>query len=410
MLDVSTSTSRMCWPKICGTTLAELADRKSRISLDEVRHAAAAAGPTRGFGQKLKERAAEGRFGLIAEIKRASPSGGLIRPDCDPVELARAYQRGGATCLSVLTEFAHFQGSAADLKMAREVVDLPVLRKDFVLDPWQVYESRAMGADCILLIIAALSDQQARDLAGLTRALDMDVLVEVHDRRELERALGLETSLIGINNRNLKTLVTDLTITEELAAMVPRRPLPDRRKRHSHVRGRPASRRGRADLLPGGREPAAPRRCGSGDPGADRRVTAGQPPAGGGPDRDFSHFDTRGQAAMVDVSGKAVTARTATARGRVVMLPETLALIRSGGSKKGDVLGVARIAGIMAAKRTAELIPLLSSAALVLGVAGADGGAGGGWRGDYGDGRHHWPDRGGDGGADRGLGGGPDGL
>ena len=105
--------------------------------------------------------------------------------------------------------------------MARDVVDLPVLRKDFVLDPWQVYESRAMGADCILLIIAALSDQQARDLAGLTRALDMDVLVEVHDRRELERGLGLETSLIGINNRNLKTLVTDLAITEELAAMVP---------------------------------------------------------------------------------------------------------------------------------------------------------------------------------------------
>jgi len=221
MLDVSTSATPDVLARICATTLADLADRKARISLDEVRHAAAAAGPTRGFGHKLKERAVAGRFGLIAEIKRASPSGGLIRPDCDPVALARAYKAGGATCLSVLTEFPHFQGSPADLKMAREAVDLPVLRKDFVLDPWQVYESRAMGADCILLIIAALSDQQARDLAALTRALDMDVLVEVHNRRELERGLGLETSLIGINNRNLKTLVTDLAITEELAAMVP---------------------------------------------------------------------------------------------------------------------------------------------------------------------------------------------
>ena len=224
MLDVSTSATPDVLARICATTRADLAERKARISLDDVRHAAAAAGPTRGFGHKLKERAAAGRIGLIAEIKRASPSGGLIRPDCDPVSLARAYKAGGATCLSVLTEFPHFQGSAADLKMARDVVDLPVLRKDFVLDPWQVYESRAMGADCILLIIAALSDQQARDLAGLTRALDMDVLVEVHDRRELERGLGLETSLIGINNRNLKTLMTDLATTEELAPLVP----PDR--------------------------------------------------------------------------------------------------------------------------------------------------------------------------------------
>ena len=207
--------------RICADTRAVVARRKAELSTEAMRAAAAQAGTTRGFGRCLKEATAKGGFGLIAEIKKASPSGGLIRPDFDPAILARAYEAGGATCLSVLTDEKYFQGSPDHLKAARAAVKLPVLRKDFILDEWQVYESRAMGADCVLLIMAALSDTQARDLEALARGLDMDVLVEVHDQRELERALGLETSLIGINNRNLKTLQTDLAITETLAPLIP---------------------------------------------------------------------------------------------------------------------------------------------------------------------------------------------
>ena len=211
--------------RICANTRAEVAQRKAARGIEVLRaEIAARDDQTRGFGHALKEATINGRYGLIAEIKKASPSGGLIRPDFDPAGLARAYKAGGATCLSVLTDEKWFQGSPAHLRAARAAVDLPVLRKDFILDPWQVFESRAMGADCILLIMAALTDAQARELEALARGLDLDVLVEVHDRRELERALGLETSLIGINNRNLKTLKTDLATTEELAPLVP----PDR--------------------------------------------------------------------------------------------------------------------------------------------------------------------------------------
>ncbi|MGA3001450.1 MAG: indole-3-glycerol phosphate synthase TrpC [Acetobacteraceae bacterium] len=211
--------------RICANTRMEVAVRKSKMPLEALRQIISARGDQpRGFGAALKDATIHGKYGLIAEIKKASPSGGLIRPDFDPATLARAYRDGGATCLSVLTDEKYFQGTAEHFRAARAAVELPVLRKDFILDSWQVYESRAMGADCILLIMACLTDAEARDLEALARNFNMDVLVEIHDKRELDRALGLETSLIGINNRDLRTLKTDLATTEELAPLVP----PDR--------------------------------------------------------------------------------------------------------------------------------------------------------------------------------------
>lgn len=208
--------------RICAATLAETRRREGEFSLAQLKSKVAhQKDRPRNFGVALKEKVADGQYALITEIKKASPSAGLIRTEFDPVALARTYAEAGATCLSVLTDEAFFQGSPDHLKAVREAVNLPILRKDFILDPWQVYESRLIGADCILLIMAALSDSAARELEELARALDMDVLVEVHDRRELERALGLQTQLIGINNRNLKTLETSLETTTELAPLVP---------------------------------------------------------------------------------------------------------------------------------------------------------------------------------------------
>ncbi len=207
--------------RICADTRLEVARRKAVAPLAEIEATARAAPPPRGFARALDATVAAGRFALIAEIKKASPSGGLIRPDFDPPALARAYQEGGATCLSVLTDGPHFQGDAAHLNAARAAVALPAIRKDFMLDPWQIAESRAMGADCVLLILAALTDDEAATLEVAAIAYGMDVLAEVHDGAELDRALRLQTRLIGINNRNLKTLKTDIATTIELAPRVP---------------------------------------------------------------------------------------------------------------------------------------------------------------------------------------------
>ena len=207
--------------RICAEKRIEISERQQRRPLPEVERAALGRGePTREFRAALARASATG-YGLIAEIKKASPSKGIIRKNFEPASLATSYQAGGATCLSVLTHTPYFKGQDEDLVAARHAVDLPILRKDFMLDPYQIFEAREMGADCILLIMAALSDEAARTLEETAEELGLDVLIEVHNRAELERACKLRSRLIGINNRDLTTLSVDLTTTESLINHMP---------------------------------------------------------------------------------------------------------------------------------------------------------------------------------------------
>jgi indole-3-glycerol phosphate synthase len=199
----------------------EVAERRRSHPLDAVAEAAGAAAPARGFQASLQKRIANGQPGVIAEIKKASPSKGVIRPDFQPVDIARSYAANGAACLSVLTDVDFFQGADAYLTAARAAVDIPVLRKDFVVDPYQVHETRALGADCMLLIVAALDIMQLTNLYWLGRDVGLDVLIEVHDERELEAALSLQPTMVGINNRNLKTFETRLDVTWGLLERIP---------------------------------------------------------------------------------------------------------------------------------------------------------------------------------------------
>lgn len=199
----------------------EVARRRTRMSPAALERRAREAGAPRGFRAALERARAPGRLALIAEIKKASPSKGLIRPDFDPPALARAYERGGAACLSVLTDAPSFQGAEAHLTAARGASTVPCLRKDFLVDPWQVAESRAIGADAILVILAIAEDSLAADLISEADRLGMDVLVEAHDEREVDRAAALGARLIGVNNRDLRTFSTDLSVTERLAQKIP---------------------------------------------------------------------------------------------------------------------------------------------------------------------------------------------
>lgn len=207
--------------KIIARKHEEIAERSQQVSLAEMIERASAADPCRGFVASMKAKIAAGQAAVIAEIKKASPSKGVMREHFVPAEIAVSYEKGGAACLSVLTDKDFFQGSEEYLQQARAACSLPVIRKDFIVDPYQVYEARVINADCILLIVAALDDAQLRELAALATRLGMDVLVEVHDAEELARALPLNLPLIGINNRNLRTFEVSLQTTLDMLDAIP---------------------------------------------------------------------------------------------------------------------------------------------------------------------------------------------
>ncbi len=210
--------------KIIKRKLEEVEEHRALVSLPDIKERAKRARlalPPRSFVYALQRKIQAGQAAVIAEIKKASPSKGVMRENFIPSEIAESYEKGGAACLSVLTDVDFFQGSDAYLKQAREVCALPVLRKEFIIDPYQVYEARGMGADCILLIVACLTDEQLSELSALAIELEMDVLVEVHDAEELQRALPLDLPMIGINNRNLRTFETSLQTTIELLKQIP---------------------------------------------------------------------------------------------------------------------------------------------------------------------------------------------
>ncbi|VXC97848.1 indole-3-glycerol phosphate synthase TrpC [Pseudomonas sp. 9Ag] len=208
--------------KIIRRKREEVSERRGRVGLAELETMAAAADPVRGFARRLQEQARNKQPAVIAEIKKASPSKGVLREDFVPADIAKSYEAGGATCLSVLTDIDFFQGGDDYLKQARSACKLPVIRKDFMVDPYQIIESRSLGADCVLLIVAALEDGQMAELADVAKSQNLDVLVEVHDGAELERALRLDTPLLGINNRNLHTFELSLETTLDLLPRIPR--------------------------------------------------------------------------------------------------------------------------------------------------------------------------------------------
>lgn len=207
--------------KIIDRKWEEIEERSQNASIEALKNAAKTASPCRGFIRAIEEKLSAGQSAVIAEIKKASPSKGILREHFVPAEIAVSYEAGGAACLSVLTDVDYFQGATAYLQEARGACSLPVIRKDFIVDPYQVYEARAMGADCILLIAAALEDQQMADLLALAESLGMDVLIEVHNEEELLRTLPLNTRLIGVNNRNLHTFEVSLKTTVELLKQIP---------------------------------------------------------------------------------------------------------------------------------------------------------------------------------------------